>query len=104
MNTMYEKPKAAPFHPGKPTVKLVNFYFEAAGAKSVCLSGDFNGWSPSAHPMQRRPDGWWYLQVPLRHGHHLYYFVVDGQQVPDPQSSGKARNERNEVASLIAVS
>lgn len=88
----------------KSTVKPVHFYCAAPGAKSVSLIGDFNHWNPDTHPMQRQLDGWWYLQVPLPHGHHHYQFWVDGKPVLDPKAMGVARNERDEEVSVIAVS
>ncbi len=84
--------------------KPVNFYYDAPGAKTVCLVGDFNRWNPSTHPMERRLDGWWFLQVLLSHGHHQYRFLVDGQPVVDPHAVGVVHNEFNEEVSLIAVS
>jgi 1,4-alpha-glucan branching enzyme len=84
------------------TLKPINFYCQAPNAKSVELLGDFNDWSPIS--MQRRPDGWWYLSVPLIHGHHQYRFIVDGKPTLDPHSTGVGRDEANETFSLIAVS
>lgn len=86
------------------TLHRVNFYCNAAGSKQVLLAGDFNHWVPTATPMTRRPDGTWFATLELRHGHHLYYFVVDGKPVLDPKGAGTAKNERGEPASLIAVS
>jgi hypothetical protein len=40
----------------------------------------------------------------LPHGYHQYVFLVDDKPVLDPKASGKARNERNEPVSLMAVS
>jgi 1,4-alpha-glucan branching enzyme len=84
--------------------KPVNFYCAAPGAKSVNLVGDFNEWDPTSHPMERRVDGWWFLQVPLTHGHHHYQFLVDGKPMLDPHATGVAYNKRNEEVSLLAVS
>jgi 1,4-alpha-glucan branching enzyme len=86
------------------TTKPVNFYYAAPFAQSVFLLGDFNGWDPASHPMRRREDGWWFIEVPLTHGHHRYRFLVDGKPVLDPQGAGIARDERNERVSLVAVS
>ena len=86
------------------TAKPVNFYCAAPRAKSVNLAGDFNEWEPSSLPMERRRDGWWFLQVSLTHGHHQYRFLVDGNPQLDPRATGVARNERNEEVSLVAVS
>jgi 1,4-alpha-glucan branching enzyme len=88
----------------KVMAKPVNFYCAAPRAESVNLTGDFNKWNPSSLPMERRRDGWWFLQVPLTHGHHQYRFLVDGKPHLDPQATGIARDDRNEEVSLIAVS
>ncbi len=84
--------------------KPINFFCFAPEAKSVLLIGDFNHWNPTANPMQRRADGWWFLQVPLTHGHHQYQFLVDGTPTLDPYATGVIRNERYAQVSLIAVS
>lgn len=84
--------------------KPINFFCFAPEATHVSLVGDFNDWQPTAHPMNRQPDGSWTAQVPLHHGHHMYQFLVDGKPVLDPRAHGVARNRRNERASLIAVS
>ena len=88
----------------RSTIKPINFFCAAPEAESVYLIGDFNGWDPSADPMQPRTDGWWSLQVPLSHGHHEYLFVVDGNPTLDPHATGTTRNARYEKVSLVAVS
>ena len=85
-------------------VKPVHFFCRAPLARVVCVVGDFNGWNPSAHPMQRQVDGSWFLEVSLTHGHHQYQFLVDGTPTIDPDGSGITRNDRNERVSLIAIS
>jgi hypothetical protein len=64
----------------------VKFVFVAPGASQVTVVGSFNGWNPSAHPMQRTPTGGtWTVTVPLGAGRHEYSFVVDGKHwMPDP--------------------
>jgi len=86
------------------TKKPVNLYCAAPAARSVYLAGDFNEWDPTSHPMRRSQDGCWFIEVQLHHGHHRYYFLVDGHPVLDPQAMGIARNDRNERVSLLAVS
>ncbi len=86
------------------TLHLVDFFCEAPEAEHVSLAGDFNGWDPAATPMSRMPDGRWAVRLELHHGHHQYFFVVDGEPQLDPHALGVARNERNEMVSLIAVS
>jgi len=54
--------------------------------------------------MIRKPDGRWMASLELSHGYHQYLFVVDDKPVLDPNAAGKARNERNEPVSLVAIS
>ncbi len=81
-----------------------NFICHASQAKTVSLVGDFNHWNPSAHPMQRGPDGAWTARIEIRHGHHRYAFLADDQLLLDPQAMGVARNDQGQRVSLIAVS
>jgi 1,4-alpha-glucan branching enzyme len=102
MNTMFNNTNN--LYAARRTTKPVNFYFAASTAQSVYLVGDFNGWDSTSHPMRRREDGWWFIEVQLRHGYHRYRFLVDGKPVLDPQSTGTAHDEQNEQVSLLAVS
>jgi 1,4-alpha-glucan branching enzyme len=101
MEAINEKPGLSVYS-AKRMAKPISFYCGAPDAKSVHLEGDFSGWTRLA--MQRRVDGWWFIQVPLTHGHHQYRFRVDGQPFLDPRAAGVARNEANEEVSVIAVS
>ena len=83
---------------------LVDFFCRAPQAGSVSLIGDFNNWDPKVHPMQRMPDGAWFIRIELPHGHHQYLFLVDGKPALDPNAMGKVNNGRNETVSLIAIS
>src|SRR5262245_45312850 len=103
MSTAIETPAPRVFSP-KPYTKPINFFCAAPDAKQVYLMGDFNEWSPTSLPMERRPDGWWSLQVPLSHGHHQYLFLVDGTPTLDPHATGTTRNIRYEHVSLLAAS
>ncbi len=84
------------------SIKPTSFFCAAPGAKSVCIAGDFNHWTPAV--MERRPDGWWYAQISLCHGHHQYRFLVDGKPTLDPKAAGVGHDERGEEVSLVAVS
>ena len=103
MNILHKYPNRTCYS-AKKMAKPVNFYCAAPRAKSVNLVGDFNEWDVTSHPMERRVDGWWFLQVRLTHGHHQYRFLVDGRPMLDSHAAGVARNERNEEVSLVAVS
>ncbi len=104
MNNVGGRKLAENIFSGLSMRKPIHFFCHAPQAQSVSLVGDFNGWNPAAHPMERQVDGSWFLEVPLYHGHHEYLFLVDGTHTPDTHSMGAVRNKRNEVVSLIAVS
>lgn len=103
MNTTLERGAGKPYS-ARHMTKPISFFLAAPEAASVYLMGDFNHWSPSSHPMERRPDGWWLLQVPLPHGHHQYLFLVDGVPTLDPHGSGTVRSDRYKQVSLMSVS
>jgi len=103
MNGMLERP-APPHYSAKEMTKPVNFYFAGPDAESVNLAGDFNDWNQSSVPMERRVDGWWFIQVPPTHGHHPYVFLVDGEPMLDPKATGTIQLDRYARASVIAVS
>jgi 1,4-alpha-glucan branching enzyme len=88
----------------KNNLRPINFSFLAPEAKHVSVIGDFNNWSPNANPLKRGPDGGWTAQIPLKHGHHRYVFLVDGVRTLDPRAQGVSRDQNNERVSLIPVS
>ena len=88
----------------KKTLRAVNFICNAPQAQSVYLVGDFNKWNPTTHPMRRMPDRAWLLMVELKHGHHRYAFMVDGNLTLDPRAQGIARNDQGLRVSLVPVS
>lgn len=61
--------------------------FDAAGAKSVSIVGDFNDWDSTASPLTRfGANGPWTATVKVKPGRHLYAFMVDGKLVVDPRA------------------
>ena len=101
MNAMDGKPGSGT-PAAKHSVSPTHFFHHAPQAESVELAGDFNHWKP--FPMQRRGDGWWFLQVMLGQGHHQYRFLVDGKPVLDSRAMGVVRNQLNGEVSVVAVS
>lgn len=86
------------------TLRALNFICNAPTAQSVSLVGDFNQWNPTLHPMRQMPDQAWLITVELKHGHHRYAFMVDGQLTLDPRGQGITRNDKGERVSLVPVS
>ncbi|HTA29072.1 MAG TPA: hypothetical protein VK731_01230 [Candidatus Cybelea sp.] len=91
-----------PVYSGWRSFKPTNFYCHAPEAKSVHFATDYNQWKAVA--MLSRPEGWWWVQVELPHGHHQYRFLVDGSPTLDPQATGVGRDEADEAVSIVAVS
>jgi 1,4-alpha-glucan branching enzyme len=55
--------------------------FCCPSARSVASAGDFNDWSPTAHPMTHdEKNGIWTVRLWLEPGRYEYKFLVDGQQ------------------------
>jgi hypothetical protein len=54
-------------------------------AKSVILSGSFNGWREDELYMRKTNEGW-ELPYVLGAGNHEYKFIVDGRSMPDPMN------------------
>jgi 1,4-alpha-glucan branching enzyme len=91
-------------HSAGRMTKPISFFHHSAHARAVFLTGDFNGWNPTSHPMSRQPDGGFTIQIPLPHGHHRYQFLVDGVSTFDPHALGTAQGPSGEKVSLMAVS
>ena len=76
---------ASSSEPAAPPVVLVRLVVVQPGAKVVQAAGDFNGWNPSATPLEPTADGAWTVTLPLEPGRYEYQFVVDGAQwIGDP--------------------
>lgn len=82
----------------------VKFVLVAPQASHVTVVGDFNGWNPVAHPMERI-GGTWSVTVPLEAGRHEYSFVVDGKHwMPDPAAPLAADDGFGVTNSVLLVS
>jgi 1,4-alpha-glucan branching enzyme len=56
-----------------------------SSAKTVVLSGSFNGWSTNELVMNKTADGW-ELPYVLAGGNYEYKYIVDGKWMPDPDN------------------
>jgi 1,4-alpha-glucan branching enzyme len=64
----------------------VSFALHKPDAKRVLLSGEFNGWSPTATPMTRYNDGHWETTVALAPGRYQYKLIVDAEWIADQRA------------------
>ena len=63
--------------------RIVLFTF-SGNAETVCLSGDFNDWSPDSGCLKKQGDRW-KVEITLAPGRYRYGFLLDGKEwVPDP--------------------
>jgi 1,4-alpha-glucan branching enzyme len=78
----------------KPGFKHITFQRFFPDAKQVCIAGSFNGWQPSATPMQPfgLGAGQRKAELLLKPGRYEYRFVVDGTWTDDPCSSAFIAN------------
>lgn len=94
--------ESAPVQAAAKTVN-VKFVLLDLGAKQVSLSGDFNGWLPTATPMKRDEGGHWETTVALAPGRYEYKFVVGGEWIPDPLARENVWNCHGTLNSVIEV-
>ena len=74
------------------TGSRTEFTFHGPKTQQVSLAADFNNWDTRAAPMQKDPDGFWRLSVPLAPGRYEYRFYADGVWQDDPAAQQKAAN------------
>ncbi|MFQ5601278.1 MAG: glycogen-binding domain-containing protein, partial [Candidatus Krumholzibacteriia bacterium] len=76
---------------------VVRFVYVDPAASEVYLVGDFNGWSPSATPLDPEQDGAWVALVFMDPGTYEYKFLVDGSWRLDPDNPEVSPNGNSMV-------
>ena len=90
--------------PNEVRAMPVPITFDAAGAKSVSIIGDFNDWDSTASPLTRfGANGPWTATVKVMPGRHLYAFMVDGKLVVDPRAPHTRDLDFGGYASVLMV-
>lgn len=80
------------------------FSFDAPGASSVILVGDFTHWQKNPISLRKHADGIWRATVALAPGEHRYRFLVDGEWRDDPECTLRTPNPYGSEDSIIRVS
>lgn len=63
-----------------PFDKGTAFRVWAPNADKVSVMGDFNQWSPTAHPLMHEQNGYWYGEVPdAKVGDEYKYMIINGE-------------------------
>jgi len=65
--------------------KKQTFSFQAPGAQSVMLVGDFTHWQDEPINLRKQKDGVWKAAINLPPGTYHYRFLVDGEWRDDPE-------------------
>lgn len=84
----------------------VRFIIDHPSAGSVSLAGDFSGWNPEMHLLEKKaPDGPWEIRVRLKKGGlYTYNFVIDGTEwIPDPNAPFQVKDGLGGESSLLQL-
>ncbi len=102
-----EVPPAVPRAPAPKVqvIREVRIYFYYPPARSVAVTGDFNGWNPEGVPLSPSgKPGLWETQLKLRPGAYSYNFIVDGNVlVPDPNAAAQTPDGYGGTNSILLV-
>ncbi|MGE0078343.1 MAG: glycogen-binding domain-containing protein [Bacteroidales bacterium] len=71
-------------------------------AKTVIVSGSFNGWSHDGYKMKKTKDGW-ILPIYLKPSKYTYKLIVDGEWILDPENSLWEQNEYGNGNSVLWI-
>lgn len=90
--------------PRRSNLIAVTLTLKDPGARSVSVVGDWNGWNPTAQPMQKS-DGLWEIELHLKRGQdYQYQFLVNSDNwIPNPQAPLKVPNGFGGVNSVLAT-
>ena len=81
---------------------VARFEFEHREARTVFVSGEFNGWSTTSLPMTRDSEGRWSAELRMRPGEYGYKLIVDGVWILDP-GHDRVKDVNGVVNSLVVV-
>lgn len=86
------------------TSQGVLFVQSMKAGQHLAIAGEFNGWSPSAHPMRRNEQlGVFEACIPLPPGRFQYRLVVDGRWITDPHNPTLQPNPFGDANSVVEV-
>lgn len=72
--------------------RRIVFSFHDDRAHDVAVTGDFNRWDCTSHPMKHDGSGIWQKIMLLPPGQYEYKFVVNGQWRTDPDNPNQCPN------------
>jgi 1,4-alpha-glucan branching enzyme len=73
-------------------------------ADRISVTGDFNDWGQTAHPLVQNRQGVWQVAVDLPIGHsYQFRYVIDGQWRTDSHADGFADNTYGSQNSVVTA-
>lgn len=81
----------------------VEFYIQTSPGKRVYLAGDFNRWDPYMTALKEKEPGLYSAVLSIKPGRYAYYFLIDGEPVPDPLNFQKNQSSTGEDVSILFI-
>lgn len=81
----------------------VEFYIQTSPGKRVYLAGDFNRWDPYMTVLKEKEPGLYSTVLSIKPGRYAYYFLIDGEPVPDPLNFQKNQSSTGEDVSILFI-
>lgn len=81
----------------------VEFYIQTSPGKRVYLAGDFNRWDPYMTALKEKEPGLYSAELSIKPGRYAYYFLVDGEPIPDPLNFQKNQSSTGEDVSILFI-
>lgn len=104
MKKSARKPTPATTAAGNRTpTQVVRLDYVNPHAHAVYVAGSFNEWHPTVTEMIHLGGGRWAKELTLDPGTYTYRLVVDGEWLPDPESSGLVPNPFGSYDSVLNV-
>lgn len=74
-------------------------------AESICVSGEFNEWSPDSTPMKKTKNGVWSVAIDLETGkeYQFRYLINNQNWENDPDADKTAPSGHGSVNSVVVV-
>jgi len=81
----------------------VEFYIQTNPGKRVYLAGDFNCWDPYMTALKEKEPGLYSAVLSIKPGRYAYYFLIDGEPIPDPLNFQKNQSSTGEDVSILFI-
>ena len=83
----------------------VVFRYPGERVGRISVAGSFNHWDPYMYKLSQDPDhrNLYSFSLSLPRGVYYYYYVVDGERIPDPTNPQTARTRDGTLVSVLEV-